>query len=287
MLQVGKNVLLNHHETFHEPPPGSKTHLNKHGQPSDALQNLSLSVLDAFGSVHDILYQSNLKHQRVSDTINALPMRTPDHKVKAIDHEAAGPFCHDDDLLLLKATSQSALSCMENALAVLQDIREFQQGQHCKKHQDGQQKSGSNNAGNSVKSSKIGGLLTPTAMSPSRKVSIHSTNSAVSMLNVHEDNFVSSSISNRADDVLTRTENFGAKERKRSQFDTMSVTSAGMPPIEGSLSNLGYAEEHGKMSALSRSTPSVNIQQGMKVQPRTPAEQKLITQGQETDAQSS
>ena len=128
MLQVGKNVLLNHHETFHEPPPGSKTHLNKHGQPSDALQNLSLSVLDAFGSVHDILYQSNTKHQRLSDAINTLPMKAPDQTTENMENEHSGPFCHDNDLLLLKATSQSALACMENALALLQDIREAQRG---------------------------------------------------------------------------------------------------------------------------------------------------------------
>ena len=62
-------MLLNHHETFHEPPPGSKTHLNKHGEPSDALQNLSLSVLDAFGSVHDILQQTDLKHASLTKSI--------------------------------------------------------------------------------------------------------------------------------------------------------------------------------------------------------------------------
>jgi len=123
---VGKNVLLNHHENFPEPPPGSRTHLNKRGEPSDALQNLSLSVLDAFGSVHDILYQSNLKHQMLTEAIDALPMQAPDKKSDNGCNDANGPFCHDDDLLILKATSQSALACMENALALLQDIREAQ-----------------------------------------------------------------------------------------------------------------------------------------------------------------
>ena len=105
---MGKNVLLSHHENYPEPPPGSRTHLNKRGEPSDALQNLSLSVLDAFGSVHDILYQSNLKHQMLTEAIDALPMQAPDQKSDKAN-ELNGPFCHDDDLLILKATSQSAL----------------------------------------------------------------------------------------------------------------------------------------------------------------------------------
>ena len=279
-------MLLNHHETFHDPPPGSKTHLNKHGEPSDALQNLSLSVLDAFGSVHDILYQSNLKHQMLSDAIGTLPMRTPDHNTKEINHESAGPFCHDDDLLLLKATSQSSLACMENALAVLQDIRELQRGQHCQKHQDVQQKSGSNSDGNSLKRPKIGGLLSPMTMSPSRKISSSSIHSAISA-HVQADHMVSNSSLNQADDGVITTGNYGGKGGNRAQFDTLSIKSAGMPPMEGSLSNSSDVDEYQLISALSRSTPSVNAQQGMKVRPQTPEDQKRSTAEQETGAQSS
>ena len=171
-------MLLNHHETFHEPPPGSKTHLNKHGEPSDALQNLSLSVLDAFGSVHDILYQSNIKHHRLSEAINGLPMKAPEKQMKEMENEHSGPFCHDNDLLLLKATSQSALACMENALALLQDIREAQRGsQFQNKSREHHQKCVSQHSSTSVKGHRISGLLSPMALSPSRKISSSSTNS--------------------------------------------------------------------------------------------------------------
>ena len=44
-------------------PPGSRSHVGANGEPaSDALQNLSLSVLDAFGSAHDIIHQTELKN---------------------------------------------------------------------------------------------------------------------------------------------------------------------------------------------------------------------------------
>ena len=46
-------------------PPGSRSHISSNGQPaSDALQHLSLSVLDAFGSAHDIIHQMQIKVRR-------------------------------------------------------------------------------------------------------------------------------------------------------------------------------------------------------------------------------
>jgi hypothetical protein len=43
-------------------PPGSRSHICSNGQPaSDALQHLSLSVLDAFASAHDIIHQMQIK----------------------------------------------------------------------------------------------------------------------------------------------------------------------------------------------------------------------------------
>jgi len=88
-------------------PPGSRSHIAS-GEPSDQLQNLSLSALDAFGSVHDILHKVDQKHQELAKTIESLPA------------------CHDQELLILKATSQSTLLCMENALSLLQEYREHQ-----------------------------------------------------------------------------------------------------------------------------------------------------------------
>lgn len=88
-------------------PPGSRSHIAS-GEPSDQLQNLSLSALDAFGSVHDILHKVDQKHQELAKTVESLPT------------------CHDKELLILKATSQSTLLCMENALSLLQEYREHQ-----------------------------------------------------------------------------------------------------------------------------------------------------------------
>jgi len=111
-------------------PPGSRSHIAS-GEPSDQLQNLSLSALDAFGSVHDILHKVDQKHQALAKSIESLPT------------------CHDQDLLILKATSQSTLLCMENALSLLQEYREHQIAtpvvitKHVPKHKSLSQGSGS------------------------------------------------------------------------------------------------------------------------------------------------
>jgi len=94
------------------PPPGVKSQLTARGEPTESLQNLSLSVLEAFGSVHDILHQADLKHASLRDTIEQLPMTGPK------------PSCLDDDMLTVKATSQAALICMQDALSMLQEIVE-------------------------------------------------------------------------------------------------------------------------------------------------------------------
>ena len=269
-------MLLNHHETFHEPPPGSKTHLNKNGEPSDALQNLSLSVLDAFGSVHDILYQSNLKHQWLADSINALPMPTPDQKSRGTGHETAGPFCHDDDLLLLKATSQAGLACMENALALLQDIREAQRSNNCKsKKHDSQQKS--------VLSKK--GLLSPMNMSPSRKISNSSTNSTF-YTNDQADHMVSNSSLNQPEEAHIAIRNLGTRRENRSQLDTLSLKSAVVPPMEQDVKTTFDVIRPGLTSALSRSTPTVGEEQRMEGKPQAQSD-KLNTPKKQAQGQSS
>jgi len=103
------------HKEYLGPPPGSKSLLASNGQPMPQLQHLSLSVLDAFGSVHDILQQTDLKHANLAKSIEVLPPTG-----------SKFPSCHDDELLLLKATSQTALSTMEAALNILQDLRDLQ-----------------------------------------------------------------------------------------------------------------------------------------------------------------
>ena len=93
-------------------PPGSRSHISN-GEPSVALQNLSLSALDAFGSAHDILHQAEIKHVSLSGAIELLP------------HDKEAEIrCLDEDLLVLKATSNAALASMEEALGILQDVRE-------------------------------------------------------------------------------------------------------------------------------------------------------------------
>ena len=121
------NVLLNDHESFHEYPPESKTiRFSAHGASPDGLQITSLSCLGAFGYLNDMLYQSNIQYQSLSNTITALPMKTPHQGLKDLKNEYNGPFCHDDDLLLLKATSKLVLDCMQNTVVLLRDIKETQ-----------------------------------------------------------------------------------------------------------------------------------------------------------------
>lgn len=106
------------HKEYLGPPPGSRSLLSSNGEPSAQLQHLSLSVLDAFGSVHDILQQTDLKHASLTKTVETLPLAS----------SANFPRCHEEELLVLKATSQAALHSMEAALNILQDIRDVQIG---------------------------------------------------------------------------------------------------------------------------------------------------------------
>lgn len=107
-------------------PPGARSHIST-GQPSEQLQTLSLSALDAFGSVHDMLHKVEEKHRLLAQTIEALPAGIPGKEEAGnMDSHLIRPRCHDSRLLVLKATSQSTLLCMEAALGMLQEIREGQ-----------------------------------------------------------------------------------------------------------------------------------------------------------------
>ena len=103
-------------------PRGSRSHIDNGGQPSAQLQNLSLSVLDAFGSVHDILNKVEREQKAIVETIESFPLvKLPD------DSPPPGlsptPSCHDPQLLQLKAVSGATVRCMEGALSILQDLR--------------------------------------------------------------------------------------------------------------------------------------------------------------------
>merc|ERR1712223_2373516 len=78
------------HKEFLGPPPGSKSLLASNGQPTPQLQHLSLSVLDAFGSVHDILQQTDLKHASLAQTIETLPASGTTGALGASSSGAAG-----------------------------------------------------------------------------------------------------------------------------------------------------------------------------------------------------
>ena len=114
-------------------PPGSRSHFSN-GEPSDQLQTLSLSVLDAFGSVHDVLNKVEKKHQALADTIEAFPQ----HKKHPPDNNSTDskpPSCHDPKLLQLKATSAATVRSMEAALSILQELRGHQLGPPVVVHQ--------------------------------------------------------------------------------------------------------------------------------------------------------
>ena len=105
-------------------PPGAKSHVSG-SEPSDQLQSLSLSALDAFGSVHDMLHRVEEKHRSLSEAIEALPLGKEKEEGEG-ETEKVEAHCHDPKLLLLKATSQSTLLAMEGALSLLQQLREDQ-----------------------------------------------------------------------------------------------------------------------------------------------------------------
>ena len=80
------------------------------GSPSQRILSCQLTVLDAFSTVRDYLRRVECEHQRLIHDIEALP-------------ESAGPAsvttCTNTDILVLKATSQATLLCLEQCLAIL------------------------------------------------------------------------------------------------------------------------------------------------------------------------
>jgi hypothetical protein len=114
-------------------PPGSRSHLAKNGQPSEELISLSLSAMDAFASVHDIIHKVAGKHDALCEYIESMPMsytksypadKKPASELQASLKDQDEFTCLNENLLVLKSTSQSALICLENALGILQDVRE-------------------------------------------------------------------------------------------------------------------------------------------------------------------
>jgi len=121
-------------------PPGSKSHIAKNGQPSEELISLSLSAMDAFASAHDIIHKVAGKHEALSGYIENLPIsnksypadKKPASELQASLKDQDEFTCLNESLLMLKSTSQSTLICLENALGILQDVREVEMAAQCK-----------------------------------------------------------------------------------------------------------------------------------------------------------
>jgi len=120
------------HEGQNVANSGSRSLLTANGEPGSRLQHLELSALDALGSCHDILHQTELKNRELCAAVEALPSPPPRPAGSGAKAELAakageddsGPRCLDEDMLLMKATSNAALLALDQALAILQDIRD-------------------------------------------------------------------------------------------------------------------------------------------------------------------
>lgn len=130
---VTKDILFNHQDNKNN-SLRCKSKSNISGQPLHARQNHSLSALDAFGSVHDILHQANHNHQKLSQSIKVLPEQPSEENKNEYGMSDIGPFCNDEDLLVLKATSLSTLAGVEDAFTLLQDIYQACQTNQCQNY---------------------------------------------------------------------------------------------------------------------------------------------------------
>merc|ERR1740128_1277972 len=75
--------------------------------PTKKILTCDLTVLDAFGSVRDYLRRVECEHQRLIHDIEYLPS------------SGSNTTCNNTELLLLKATSQATILCLEQCLAIL------------------------------------------------------------------------------------------------------------------------------------------------------------------------
>lgn len=79
--------------------------------PSQKVLTCNLTVLDAFSSVRDYLRRVECEHQRLIHDIESLP--------SSCGPSAPAVTCNDTEMLILKATSQATLLCLEQCLAIL------------------------------------------------------------------------------------------------------------------------------------------------------------------------
>jgi len=84
--------------------------------PDRPLSTLPLTSVDAFGSVHQELEKVYEKQDLVTKYISSLPVPKPG--------DTTSPSCHNSRLLVLKATSQAMVSCLESTTDILQRLAE-------------------------------------------------------------------------------------------------------------------------------------------------------------------
>lgn len=75
----------------------------------------------------------------------------PLDKQKILNQDSVGPFCDDEELLLIKATSRAALAGLERSLAIFQDFLELQRVKWCHKRSHHSKKSLQKKANNADK----------------------------------------------------------------------------------------------------------------------------------------
>jgi len=119
--ETGKQQTSSARDLLPPTPPGARSHISN-GEPSEQLQTLSLSAVDAFGSVHDIIHKVEAKHQLLLESLESLPR--PPSPMSPVASSAAPLHRHHPQVLLLKATSESTLHCIEAALTLLQEVRD-------------------------------------------------------------------------------------------------------------------------------------------------------------------
>ena len=87
-------------------------------KPVGGERSLPLTSIDAFGSVRDELEKVYERQEAVSQYIESLPVPRPD--------DSLSPSCHNTRLLVVKATSQALVSCLQTVTETLQQLAEQQ-----------------------------------------------------------------------------------------------------------------------------------------------------------------
>jgi len=134
---VPRNPIIMHRNQY-SPSVQRKSMQTNHCKPSCALPNYLLTTLDTLGSMHEALYQANVRYETFYDAILKLPMPPNPERMKLSKQYNDGPFCDDTEFLLIRATSHAVLSSIEECLRLYQQVVEIQRTKLCfnRKHQN-------------------------------------------------------------------------------------------------------------------------------------------------------